>query len=47
MKYTLKKKIWCVKQIIKNITSISEISRNRKISRKTLYRWYNSYREYG
>jgi putative transposase len=47
MKYTFKKKLWCVKQIEKRITPITEISRNRKIPRKTLYRWYNSYKEFG
>jgi len=47
MKYTLKKKIWCVKQIQKEITPITEISKNRRIPRKTLYRWLKSYNKFG
>jgi putative transposase len=47
MRYSLKKKIWCIKQIQLGITPISVISRNRKIPRMTLYRWINRYKKYG
>lgn len=47
MKYTLKKKLWCIKQMMRNITPVSEIARNRKIPRMTLYRWYQAYRTGG
>ena len=47
MKYTFKRKLWCVKQMNKGITPVSDISKFRKIPRKTLYRWLNSYKEFG
>jgi putative transposase len=47
VKYTIKKKIWCVKQIEINGTNISELSRNRRIPRMTLYRWYYLFKKYG
>jgi putative transposase len=47
VKYTLKRKIWCVKQMKLGITTVSDISKYRKIPRMTLYRWYNQYNEFG
>jgi len=47
MKYTLNKKLWCIKQMQKGIISVAEISKNRKIPRKTLYRWLDSYKRFG
>jgi putative transposase len=47
MKYTAKKKLWCIKQMNLGITPISQIARNRKIPRRTLYRWLNRYQKFG
>ncbi len=47
MKYTIRKKLWCVNQIELGITSISDISKYRKIPRMTLYRWYKKYKQFG
>ena len=47
MAYTLKKKIYCVKQALNEIIPISEICRNRKVPRRTLYRWINKYKQNG
>lgn len=47
MKYTEKRKLWCVKQMLRGITPVAEISRNRNIPRMTLYRWLKSYKQYG
>ena len=47
MGYTIKKKKYCVKQVLAGITPISEISRNRKVPRRTLYRWIKRYKRYG
>ena len=47
MAYRLKKKICCVKQALNNILTISEISKNRKVPRRTLYRWIKKYKQYG
>ena len=47
MGYSQKKKKYCVRQALKGLTPISEISRNRKIPRRTLYRWINRYKQYG
>jgi putative transposase len=43
VKYTLKKKIYCVKQAQLGLTPISEICRNRRVPRRTLYRWIDYY----
>jgi len=43
-KHTLKKKVYCVKQALLGLTPISEIARNRRIPRRTLYRWINTYK---
>jgi len=45
--YTLKKKIYCVKQALLGLTHISEICRNRKVPRRTLYRWIKTYTQSG
>jgi len=47
MAYALKKKIYCVKQALNGIIPISVISRNRKVPRRTLYRWIDKYKRYG
>jgi len=47
MAYTLRKKRYCVHQALLGLTSISEISRNRQVPRRTLYRWIDKYKEYG
>jgi putative transposase len=47
MAYTLCKKLYCVKQALAKIATISEISRNRRVSRRTLYRWIEKYERYG
>jgi putative transposase len=47
MKYTIKKKIYCVKQALMGLTPISEIARNRRVPRRTLYRWIEYYKKNG
>lgn len=47
MKYSLKLKLWCVKQMKLGLTHISDISRNRKVPRRTLYRWKERFEENG
>ncbi len=47
MKYILKKKLGCVKQMQKGTTLVVEVTKNRKILRKTLYRWSSSYKKLG
>lgn len=47
MTHSFKLKKWCVKQILAKITPISEIARNRKVPRRTLYRWLERYKRYG
>lgn len=47
MAYTLRKKVWCVKQALEGITPISEISHYRRVPRRTLYRWIERYNKYG
>lgn len=42
--YTLRKKVYCVKQALLGLTPISEICRNRKVPRRTLYRWINTHK---
>lgn len=44
---TLKRRLYVVKQAISGITPISEIARNRKINRKTIYRWIEKFKKYG
>ncbi len=44
MAYSMKKKRWCVKQMLTKTTPIAEISRNRGVPRKTLYRWLECYK---
>lgn len=46
MAYTLRKKKYCVKQALLGLTPISEICRNRKVPRGTLYRWIDKYKMY-
>ncbi|MBU0460422.1 MAG: helix-turn-helix domain containing protein [Nanoarchaeota archaeon] len=47
MAYTLRKKRYYVKQALLGLTQISEICRNRKVPRRTLYRWIAKYKQYG
>lgn len=47
MAYSLRKKLWCVKQIDLGITAITDIAKYRKVPRRTLYRWYEKYKRYG
>ena len=47
MTYSFKKKRYCVRQALLGITPISEIARNRKVPRMTLYRWINDYKRDG
>ncbi|PIN87870.1 hypothetical protein COV12_01570 [Candidatus Woesearchaeota archaeon CG10_big_fil_rev_8_21_14_0_10_32_24] len=47
MAYTLRKKQYCVKQALLGLTPISAICRNRKVPRRTLYRWIDRYKQYG
>ena len=47
MAYTLRKKRYCVRQAISGLTPLSEISKNRKVPRRTLYRWIEKYKKYG
>lgn len=47
MAYTLRKKKYCVKQASLGISSISDICRNRKVPRRTLYRWIEQYKKDG
>lgn len=47
MVYSFKKKRYCVRQALLGITPISEISRNRKVPRRTLYRWIEAYKRRG
>ena len=47
MAYTLRKKRHCIRQVIQKITPISEICRNRKVPRRTLYRWLEKYKKFG
>jgi len=47
MTYTLKKRIYCVKQALLSLTPVSEICINRRIQRRTLYRWIHRYKKYG
>lgn len=43
--YTLKKKEYCVKQALLGLTPISDIGRNRRVPRRTIYRWIKKYQE--
>lgn len=47
MAYSLKRKKWCVKQALAGITPKSDISRYRRVPRRTLYRWIAKYKKYG
>lgn len=47
MTYSFRKKRYCVRQALLGITPISEIARNRKVPRMTLYRWINDYKQGG
>jgi len=47
MAYTLRKKRYCVKQAIAKIVAIAEICRNRKVPKRTLYRWIKRYKKFG
>lgn len=45
--YALKKKIYCIKQAHLGLSSISDISRNRRVPRRTLYRWIEKHKKQG
>jgi transposase len=45
--YTLKKKVYCVKQARSGLSSISDIGRNRRVPRRTIYRWIEKYASSG
>lgn len=45
--YTIRKKLYCVKQALAKITPITEICRNRQIPRRNLYRWIEKYNKFG
>jgi putative transposase len=47
MAYSVKKKLWCVKQAKLGISPISDIARARRVPRRTLYRWIQRYDLYG
>ncbi len=47
MTYSFRKKRYCVRQALLGLTPISEIARNRKVPRMTLYRWINDYKKDG
>ena len=47
MAYSIKKKRYCVRQALLGITPVTEIARNRKVPRKTLYRWIDAYKQGG
>jgi putative transposase len=47
MSYSVKKKLWCVRQAQLGVTPITAISRFRRVPRRTLYRWIERYEEYG
>jgi len=47
MAYSYKKKRYCVRQAVLGITPVSEICRNRKVPRRTLYRWIQLYKQGG
>ena len=47
MAYSFKKKRYCVRQALLAITPISEIARNRKVPRRTIYRWIELYKKGG
>ena len=47
MAHSAKKKLWCVKQALLGLTHLAEIARNRRVPRRTLYRWVERYRKYG
>jgi putative transposase len=45
MAYSYKKKRYCVRQALLGVTPISEIARNRKVPRRTIYRWIEIYKK--
>jgi putative transposase len=47
MTYSFKKKRYCVRQALLGIIPISDIARNRKVPRRTLYRWIEAYKTGG
>jgi putative transposase len=46
MAYTIRKKRHLVKQALLGITTIAEICRNRRVPRRTLYRWIERYKKF-
>ncbi len=47
VKWTKRLRIWVVKQALTDITPISEISRNRNIPRRTIYKLLEKYKKFG
>jgi putative transposase len=47
MAYSFRKKRYCVRQALLGIIPISEISRNRNVPRRTIYRWIELYKKFG
>ncbi len=47
IKWTPKLRKWVVKQALADITPISEIARNRKIPRRTIYKLLERYKKFG
>jgi len=45
MAYSYKKKRYCVRQALLGITPISDIARNRKVPRMTIYRRIATYKK--
>ena len=47
MAHSVKKKLWCVKQVQLGQTHLALIAKNRRVPRRTLYRWIQRYEQYG
>lgn len=45
--YTVKFKLYCVKQALSGVIPIAEICRNRHIHRSVMYRWIARYNQFG
>ena len=44
-KWTIKLRRWVIKQVLTNTTSVSEIARNRNVSRRSIYMLLKRYEE--
>jgi len=47
MAHSVRKKLWCVKQALAGLTPLALIARNRRVPRRSLYRWIQRYERYG